>query len=87
MTSCLITRNGIGCMIGQVINAKHFIMALEQIGCIYQMTNRDYKKEYGEYHIRPKQKLDRAGRNKARLAALKKVKLKRVVLMTYITRI
>ena len=41
------------------------------------MTNRNYKKEYGEYHIRPKQKKDRAGRNKARLAALKKGKVKK----------
>ena len=41
------------------------------------MKTRDYKKEYGEYHVRPKQKKDRAGRNKARRAALKSGKVKK----------
>ena len=41
------------------------------------MKTRDYKKEYGEYHVRPKQKQDRAGRNKARRAALKSGKVKK----------
>ena len=37
-------------------------------------TSRNYRKEYVDYHIQPKQKKDRAARNKARLAALKKGK-------------
>ena len=40
-------------------------------------TSRNYRKEYVDYHIRPKQKKDRAGRNKARLSALKKGKVKK----------
>ena len=34
------------------------------------MVGRDYRKEYITYHIRPKQKKDRAARNKARRKAL-----------------
>jgi len=51
------------------------------------MKTRDYKKEYGEYHVRPKQKKDRAGRNKARRAALKSGKVKKVLHLTYIIKI
>ena len=39
------------------------------------MVGRDYRKEYITYHIRPKQKKDRAARNKARRTALKKGKV------------
>ena len=41
------------------------------------MKSRNYRKEYVDYHIQPKQKKDRAGRNKARLSALKKGKVKK----------
>ena len=40
-------------------------------------TSRNYRKEYVDYHIQPKQKKDRAARNKARLSALKKGKVKK----------
>ena len=40
-------------------------------------TSRYYRKEYVDYHIQPKQKKDRAARNKARLSALKKGKVKK----------
>ena len=30
------------------------------------MSNRNYKKEYANYHSKPLQKVNRAGRNKAR---------------------
>jgi hypothetical protein len=34
---------------------------------------RDYKKEYANYHSKPEQKKDRAGRNGARRAMKKKL--------------
>ena len=37
------------------------------------MTKRNYKKEYANYHSKPKQIKNRAGRNKAR-AIFKKLK-------------
>ena len=40
-------------------------------------TSRNYRKEYVDYHIQPKQKKDRAAHNKARLSALKKGKVKK----------
>jgi len=36
------------------------------------MTTRDYKSEYKNYHSKPKQKKDRAGRNGARIIMKKK---------------
>ncbi len=36
---------------------------------------RNYRKEYTKYHITPKQKKDRAARNKARRKALKEGKV------------
>ena len=33
---------------------------------------RNYKKEYANYHVRPLQKVNRAGRNKARKLAVSK---------------
>jgi len=35
------------------------------------MTNRNYKKEYANYHSKPTQKVNRAGRNKARSLVMK----------------
>lgn len=35
------------------------------------MPNRNYKKEYANYHSKPKQKINRAGRNKARSLVMK----------------
>ena len=35
------------------------------------MPNRNYKKEYANYHSKPKQKVNRAGRNKARSLVMK----------------
>jgi hypothetical protein len=35
------------------------------------MTNRNYKKEYANYHSKPTQKINRAGRNKARSLVMK----------------
>ena len=40
-------------------------------------TSRNYRKEYVDYHIQPKQIKERAARNKARLSALKKGKVKK----------
>lgn len=36
------------------------------------MTERDYKKEYRDYHSKPEQKKRRAGRNRARSLMIKK---------------
>lgn len=35
------------------------------------MPNRNYKKEYANYHSKPTQKVNRAGRNKARSLVMK----------------
>ena len=35
------------------------------------MPNRNYKKEYTNYHAKPLQKVNRAGRNKARKLVMK----------------
>ena len=35
------------------------------------MPNRNYKKEYANYHSKPTQKINRAGRNKARSLVMK----------------
>ena len=35
------------------------------------MTKRNYRREYDQYHAKPEQKKNRAGRNKARRYALK----------------
>ena len=35
------------------------------------MANRNYKKEYANYHAKPAQKVNRAGRNKARSLVMK----------------
>jgi len=35
------------------------------------MPNRNYKKEYANYHSKPAQKVNRAGRNKARKIVMK----------------
>jgi hypothetical protein len=35
------------------------------------MPNRNYKKEYANYHSKPAQKVNRAGRNKARKLVMK----------------
>jgi hypothetical protein len=35
------------------------------------MPNRNYKKEYANYHSKPTQKVNRAGRNKARSLIMK----------------
>ena len=35
------------------------------------MANRNYKKEYANYHSQPAQKVKRAGRNKARKIVMK----------------
>ncbi len=35
------------------------------------MSNRNYKKEYANYHSKPAQKVNRAGRNKARKIVMK----------------
>ena len=35
------------------------------------MSNRNYKKEYANYHSKPTQKVNRAGRNKARKIVMK----------------
>ena len=35
------------------------------------MARRNYKKEYANYHSKPVQKVNRAGRNKARKAVMK----------------
>tara|TARA_R110002124_G_scaffold93455_1_gene237080 strand:- start:47 stop:307 length:261 start_codon:yes stop_codon:yes gene_type:complete len=35
------------------------------------MSNRNYKKEYANYHSKPLQKVNRAGRNKARKLVMK----------------
>jgi len=35
------------------------------------MANRNYKKEYANYHAKPAQKANRAGRNKARSLVMK----------------
>lgn len=35
------------------------------------MPNRNYKKEYANYHAKPVQKANRAGRNKARKIVMK----------------
>ena len=35
------------------------------------MPNRNYKKEYANYHSKPTQKVNRAGRNKARKLVMK----------------
>ena len=35
------------------------------------MPNRNYKKEYANYHAKPLQKVNRAGRNKARSLVMK----------------
>ena len=40
-------------------------------------TKRNYKKEYENYHSSPKQKKNRASRNAARAAMLKKGKVKK----------
>ena len=41
------------------------------------MATRNYKKEYKEYHSKSDQKKNRAGRNKARRAALASGKVKK----------
>ena len=41
------------------------------------MATRNYKKEYSEYHSKSDQKKNRAGRNKARRAALASGKVKK----------
>jgi hypothetical protein len=41
------------------------------------MATRDYKKEYAGYHSKSDQKKNRAGRNKARRAALAAGKVKK----------
>ena len=38
---------------------------------------RDYKKEYGTYHSKPKQKKNRASRNKARKTLMKLGRVKK----------
>ena len=35
------------------------------------MPNRNYKKEYANYHSKPAQKVNRAGRNRARMIVMK----------------
>jgi len=41
------------------------------------VVRRNYKKEYSNYHSKPTQKINRAGRNKARNLSLKKGTVKK----------
>ena len=49
------------------------------------MRTRNYKKEYANYHSKPNQKVNRAGRNKARKMVMKTGVQPKAMAKTYIT--